>query len=150
MAKKDLSHAKGLDALFSSAPPAISREENSRTKTVAKKKTSPPKKVAKKVVEPKVEEKVAVEAVDEGIRDEIQETPEKKVNKTRKKPASNKQQLFSVNLESVRERKIEYTGIRLKKDLFQRLESIANRERLKSTNSLIALVLEAYCDGYEA
>ena len=148
MAKKDLSHAKGLDALFSSAPPAISREENSRTKTVAKKKTSPPKRVAQKPVEPKVEEEVS--AVPEEIMDEIQENPQKKVNKTRKKPASNKQQLFSVNLESVRERKIEYTGIRLKKNLFQRLESIANRERLKSTNSLIALVLEAYCDGYEA
>ncbi|MEL6251552.1 MAG: hypothetical protein AAFR87_06010 [Bacteroidota bacterium] len=145
MAKKDLSHAKGLDALFNSAPP-ISREESSRPKTVAKKKASPPKKVAKKVVEPQVEEKMAVE---EEILDDIQEAPQKKVSKGRKKPASDKQQLFSVNLESVRERKIEYTGIRLKKDLFQRLESIAKREKLKSTNSLIALVLEAYCDGYE-
>lgn len=146
MAKKDLSHAKGLDALFNSAPP-ITREESSRPKTVAKQKTAPPKKVAKKPVEPKIEE---IEAVEEEIKEQIQESPQKKANKLRKKPASNKQQLFSVNLESVRERKIEYTGIRLKKDLFQRLESIANREKLKSTNSLIALVLEAYCEGYEA
>lgn len=141
MAKKDLSHAKGLDALFNSSATVV-KQEPAHTKPVAKKKSSPPVR-KKKVVKPPVETLVAEE---DSIQEEIvKETPKA----TRKKSRSSQQQVFSVNLEGVRKRKIEYTGIRLKKDLFERLEQIAHRERLKSTNSLIALVLEAYCDGYE-
>lgn len=148
MAKKDLSHAKGLDALFNSAP-SISRPEPIAKRTVAKKKTKAPVKTPpKKKPEAEVlQEDTFIEEVLEEVKEE--EAP-KAQPKARKKQASSKQQMFSVNLEGVRKRKIEYTGIRLKKDLFERLEYIANREKLKSTNSLIALVLEAYCDGYEA
>ena len=56
---------------------------------------------------------------------------------------------FSVNLEGIRKIETKYTGIRLKKDLFDRLTEIAKKEKVKSTNSLIAKVLEAFCDGYE-
>lgn len=156
MAKKDLSHAKGLDALFSNST-TVKRPEPSLPKPQAKKKTTPKvktpaKKVAKtpKVENPIQEEVVAIEKGEElevAASRVIEETPQVR---TRKPKTTNKEQVFSVNLEGVRKRKIEYTGIRLKKDLFDRLESIANKEKLKSTNSLIAIVLEAYCEGYES
>ncbi|MEM6804893.1 MAG: hypothetical protein AAF696_26075 [Bacteroidota bacterium] len=148
MAKKDLSHAKGLDALFNSAP-SISRPEPIAKRTLAKKKAKAPAKTP-----PKKEVEAEVLPEDKFVEEVLEEIKEEEVPKVqakpRKKQSANKEQMFSVNLEGVRKRKIEYTGIRLKKDLFERLESIANREKLKSTNSLIALVLEAYCDGYEA
>jgi len=151
MAKKDLSHAKGLDALFSNSQ-TLTRNEPGLPKPV-KKKTPESKPVQKKVVKPEPEvelkdERVAEEQIPEVESEKVEKPVEKQQIRSRRKSSGEK--VFSVNLEGVRKRKIEYTGIRLKKDLFERLETIAQREKLKSTNSLIALVLEAYCEGYES
>ena len=137
MAKKDLSKAAGLDALF--RRPTLPVEEN----TPPVKQDPPPKPKARK----------------EEPRSSTVSPPKPQKQPAKKKAAPRQEALpkeqaaspniFSVNLEGIRKMETKYTGIRLKKDLFDRLGEIARKEKVKSTNSLIAKVLEAFCDGYE-
>ena len=143
MAKKNLSGAKGVDALFGGVP----------VKPIAKKvvEKAAPKEVPvkkeinkienKRTAEPTVRKKVAkakpIAPVKKAVVEEVSESEEEA------------QQVFRVSLDGVRKKKVEYTGIRLRQELFERLKTIAGKEKLKSTNSLISIVLEAYCEGYE-
>lgn len=117
MAKKDLSAAKGLDALFQS--PAVQPKQQ------------PPAVIERQKVR------------------QTQSKPKKQTTEKRVATAQKRKNTFSVDLADVRKSKAEYTGIRLRRELFQRLQKIADKEKVKSTNSLISKVLEAYCNGYE-
>ena len=140
MAKKDLSNAAGLtglSGLFQPTRVAPAEEEDTSIKEepVLKSKDREPKDAA---VSPPPKQKK------QQVRKKVDESAPKP-----KKEQASAANIFSVNLEAIRKTETKYTGIRLKKDLFDRLEKIATKEKVKSTNSLIAKVLEAFCDGYE-
>ena len=138
MAKKDyLSSARGMDALFSSSTIVNPKEEE--------KKVSQPKTQARKKTETKpLKEKVIVSKE----KKTTAKTVKPKTASIANKSVGNRN-TFSVDLEGLRKKGAEYTGIRLRRELFLRLQAIAEKEKLKSTNSLISTILEAYCNGYE-
>lgn len=147
MAKKNLSKAAGLDALFRrptlpteekatsvSPPPPSPKEKDPEPEAKAKERPKPKLK-EKRVEKPRVEEL-------------SQEQPKPVAIPTPKPPKAQASNTFSVNLEGIRKTETKYTGIRLKKELFDKLADIAKKEKVKSTNSLISKVLEAFCEGY--
>lgn len=152
MAKKNLSQAAGLDALF--RRPTLPTEEKAtsvsppppRPKEKAPKKESK----AKESPKPKLQEKPVNKRVDKAhVEEAIQESPKTTPPPKPKAPKAKPANTFSVNLEAIRKTETKYTGIRLKKELFDKLGEIAKKEKVKSTNSLISKVLEAFCEGYE-
>lgn len=148
MAKKDLSQAPGLDALF--RRPTIQSEET--TTTVAPEPKEEEKgKTEKKEKEPSPTSHIAKDPPKKKSPGKEETTQQKSKESAPKKKAApaKKNNVFSVNLEAIRKNEVKYTGIRLKKDLFDRLGKIAEKEKVKSTNSLISKVLEAFCEGYE-
>ncbi|MCB0838217.1 MAG: hypothetical protein KDD63_11025 [Bacteroidetes bacterium] len=135
MAKKDFSNAPGMNAFF----------QTSAIETPPKVKEEPKKKSQPQVVKAKSENK-------EGQTKKVTRSPKSSGQKTEKVKSSSSEKsksTFSVDLNGLRKKGAEYTGIRLKRELFLRLQTIAEKEKLKSTNSLISTILEAYCDGYE-
>ena len=143
MAKKDLSQAAGLDALF--RRPTLPVEDMPLpVEEEPKAKPTVQKTVEKE--SPKPKEKPKAEKKKKEVPVEKHSEPAPKPKKRQAQPKSN---IFSVNLEAIRKNEVKYTGIRLKRDLFERLGKIADKEKVKSTNSLISKVLEAFCDGYE-
>ncbi|MEL6671255.1 MAG: hypothetical protein AAFR61_03660 [Bacteroidota bacterium] len=139
MAKKNLSQAKGVDALFGGTP----------VKPILRKPTLPEVEPEAKVVPVKESKQDTRKPAKRKNRKTASQTSASKKAGPAVTPREEAPQVFRVNLEGVRKKKVEYTGIRLRKELFDRLSDIADQEKLKSTNSLISIVLEAYCDGYE-
>lgn len=149
MAKKDLSGAAGLEGLFnprkaSTPPPPKAKSKPKTSEPIKQEEPTPPPVVEPEPVEgpqtsptpPKAERKPKAE--------------KEKSEKPRRSSQRRSKSTFTVDISNVRQTEVKYTGIRLKQDLFKRLEAIKDREQLKSTNSLIATILEAYCNGYEA
>ncbi|MEM7371431.1 MAG: hypothetical protein AAF587_22645 [Bacteroidota bacterium] len=140
MAKKDLSQAPGLDALF--RRPTVTPEDKTVIAPKPESKEAKPKKKAQKSTPtppPESEPKPREEVLEQKTKN----------SRPKKKAGEARNNVFSVNLEAIRKNEVKYTGIRLKKDLFDRLGEIAQKEKVKSTNSLISKVLEAFCEGYE-